>query len=39
MVDVDITTEAPLRETIRFISSMIDQIEELTNQIESEENK
>ena len=36
MVDVDITTDAPLRETIRFISDMIDQIEELTNQIELE---
>lgn len=39
MVDVDITTETPLRETIRFISDMIDQIEELTNQIELEESK
>lgn len=39
MVDVDITTEAPLRETINFISNMIDQIEELTNQIELEGSK
>lgn len=39
MVDVDITTEVPLRETINFISSMIDQIEELTNQIELEGSK
>lgn len=39
MVDVDITTEAPLRETIHFISNMIDQIEELTNQIELEGSK
>lgn len=39
MVDVDITTEAPLRETIHFISDMIDQIEELTNQIELEGSK
>jgi oligoendopeptidase F len=39
MVDVDITTEVPLRETINFISNMIDQIEELTNQIELEGSK
>ena len=39
MVDVDITTDVPLRETIHFISNMIDQIEELTNQIELEESK
>jgi len=39
MVDVDITTEAPLLETINFISNMIDQIEELTNQIELEGSK
>jgi oligoendopeptidase F len=39
MVDVDITTEKPLMETIRFISNMIDEIEELTNQIELEGSK
>lgn len=33
---VDITTEEPLRQTIQFISDVIDEIEELTDQIEKE---
>lgn len=37
MVDVDIRTDEPLRKTIAYIASMIDSIEELTNQLESEE--
>jgi oligoendopeptidase F len=36
MVDVDITTDQPLRNTIKHISSLIDMIEELTIQIENE---
>lgn len=36
MVDVDITTDQPLNQTIERISSMIDQIIELTDQIEKE---
>ncbi len=37
MVDVDISTDEPLRKTIAYIASMIDSIEELTLQIEAEE--
>lgn len=36
MVDVDITTDQPLIQTIERISAMIDQIIELTDQIEKE---
>lgn len=37
MVDVDINTDEPLRKTIAYIASMIDAIEELTIQLETEE--
>lgn len=36
MVDVDITTDQPLRNTIKHIASLIDMIEELTIQIDKE---
>jgi len=36
MVGVDITTDQPLRNTIKHISSLIDMIEELTLQIDIE---
>jgi oligoendopeptidase F len=36
MVDVDITTDQPLNETIDRISAMIDEIISLTDQIEQE---
>ena len=35
MADVDISTDQALRDTVAFIASMIDEIEELTNQIEA----
>lgn len=34
MVGIDLTTDAPLRETIAFIGEMIDELETLTNEIE-----
>ncbi len=33
---VDITTDAPLKATIKYISDLVDELEHLTNQIESE---
>lgn len=36
MVDVDLSTDEPLRKTITYIASMIDSIEELTIQLETE---
>lgn len=35
MAGVDITTEQPLRDTISFIGSLIDQLDELTEKIEN----
>ena len=35
MAGVDITTEKPLRDTIAYIGSLIDQLEELTKEIEA----
>ena len=35
MADVDISTDQALRDTVAFIASMIDEIEDLTNQIEA----
>lgn len=35
MADVDISTDQALRDTVGFISSMIDEIEDLTDQIEA----
>ncbi|AXH99524.1 oligoendopeptidase F [Sporosarcina sp. PTS2304] len=36
MAGIDITTEKPLRDTIAYIGSLIDQIEQLTAEIESQ---
>lgn len=36
MADVDITTDQPLRDTIAYIGELIDQLVELTEEIESE---
>ena len=33
MAGVDITTDKPLQETIAFIGSLVDQLEQLTNEI------
>ncbi len=35
MAGVDVTTDQPLRSTIQFISSLVDQLEELTTQLEN----
>lgn len=35
---VDITTEAPLKSTIKYISSLVDELEKLTDEIEKEQN-
>ena len=35
MAGVDVTTDAPLRETIAYIGSLIDELEALTNEIEA----
>lgn len=36
MAGVDITTEEPLKNTIAYIGSIIDEIEELTNELYEE---
>ena len=37
MAGVDVTTDAPLRETIAYIGSLIDELEALTAEIEAAE--
>lgn len=34
MAGIDLTTDAPLKETIAYIGDLVDQLEELTNEIE-----
>lgn len=36
MVDIDLTTDAPLKETIAYIGSLVDELEKLTAEIEGQ---
>lgn len=35
MVNIDLTTDAPLKETIAYIGSLVDELEKLTEEIEN----